>query len=112
MECHGDLAGREVGSARRRRERRLWSWLRHERMTVAAALAEALHHSAPKVGAVPYNAPRSQKTARASGEHPGVMKEPEVQLEAATVGYEAARPPLLVVASLAGGDEVDATTTK
>ena len=112
MECHGDLAGRDVGSARLRRERRLRSWLRHERMTVAAALAEALHHSAPKVGAVPYNAPRSQKTARASGEHPGVLKEPEVQLEAATVGYVAASTPLLVVAPLAGGDEVDATTTR
>ena len=97
-------------SARRRRERRLRSWLRHERMTVAAALAEALHHSAPKVGAVPNNAPWSQKTARASGEHPGVLKEPEVQLEAATVGYVAASTPLLVVASLAGGDDVDATT--
>ena len=55
--------------------------------------------SALKVGAVPYNAPRSQKTARASGEHPGVLKEPEVQLEAATV---LPVPPLLVVASLAG----------
>ena len=99
----------EPSSARRRRERRLRSWLRHERTTVAAALAEALHHSAPKVGAVPNNAPRSQKTARASGEHPGVLKEPEVQ--AAAVGYVAVSTPLLVVASLAGGDEVDATTT-
>ena len=62
-------------------ERQLRSWLRHERMTVAAALAKALHRSAPKVGAVPCNAPRSQKTARASEEHPGVLKEPEVQLE-------------------------------
>ena len=35
-----------------------------------------------------------------------------VQLEAATVGYVAASTPLLVVASLAGGDEVDATTTR
>ena len=58
-------------------------------MSVAAALAEAHHHSAPKVGAVPNDAPRSQKTARASGEHPGVLKEPVVQLEAATVGYVA-----------------------
>ena len=63
-------------------------------------------------GAAMFNAPRSQKTARASGKHPGVLKEPEVQLEAATVGYVAASTPLLVVASLAGGDEVDATTTR
>ena len=34
-----------TGSARRRRERRLRSMLRHERMTVAMALAEKLHHS-------------------------------------------------------------------
>ena len=81
-------------------------------MSVAAALAEAHHHSVRKVGAAPYNAPRSQKTARAIGKHPGVLKEPEVQLEAATVGYVAASTPLLVVASLAGGDEVDATTTR
>ena len=33
----------DVGSARRRRERRLRSWLRHERMTVAAEPAVALH---------------------------------------------------------------------
>ena len=37
--------GSGVGSARRRRERRLRSWWRHERMTVAAELAVALHHS-------------------------------------------------------------------
>ena len=104
VDCDGPSSAR-----RRRRERRLRSWLRHERMTVAAALAEALHHSSLKVGAAPNNAPRSQKTARAGGEHPGVLKEPEVQLEAATVGL-AASTPLLVVASLAGGDDVDATT--
>ena len=34
------------GAARRRRERRLRAWLRHERQSVAAALAEAHHHSA------------------------------------------------------------------
>ena len=34
-----------TGSARRRRERRLRSMLRHERMSVAMALAEKLHHS-------------------------------------------------------------------
>ena len=42
----------------RRRQRRLRSWLRHERMTVAMALAEVTHHTAP----------RDQKTARARGE--------------------------------------------
>ena len=42
------------GVARRRRERRLRSMLRHERMTVAMALAEFSHHSS-----------RGQKMARA-----------------------------------------------
>ena len=33
------------GAAQRRRQRRVRSWLRHERMTVAMALAESTHHS-------------------------------------------------------------------
>ena len=86
------------------------------------ALARALHHSAqpakpvvvgPSEGEVreTYDALRRLK-APLPGKHPGVLKEPEVQLEAVTVGYVAAGAPRLVVASLAGGDEVDATTTK
>ena len=57
------MAERETGSARRRRECGLRSWLRHERMTVRMELAAALHHSAFK-GAVPEtnDALRSQKT--------------------------------------------------
>ena len=46
------------GAARRRRERRLRAYLRYTRMTVAMALAEATHHTAP----------RGQKTARAREE--------------------------------------------
>ena len=38
-------AERASGAAKRRRERRLRSWLRRERMTVAAELSAALHHS-------------------------------------------------------------------
>ena len=60
-----------LGSARWRRERRLRSMLRHERMSVATALAEKLHHSPCRsvtlkeelVEHVQYNAPRGQKTA-------------------------------------------------
>ena len=44
MAARVDAAG-GTSSARRRRERRLRSMLRHERMAVAMALAEALHHS-------------------------------------------------------------------
>ena len=57
------MAARDGGSARRRRERRLRSRLRHERMTVRMELTAALHHSAPKsAGPETYDAPRSQKT--------------------------------------------------
>ena len=35
-------------AAARRRQRRLRSWLRHERMTVAMTLAEMSHHTAPR----------------------------------------------------------------
>ena len=35
-----------AGAAKRRRERRLRSWAKHERLTVAMALAEQHHHSA------------------------------------------------------------------
>ena len=47
MAAH-EAQGGGTGSARRRRERRLRSMLRHERMTVAMALAEMTHHSAPR----------------------------------------------------------------
>ena len=50
-------AGGGTGSARRRRERRLRSMLRHEQMSVAMALAESTHHSAQRL-----------KTARAGRE--------------------------------------------
>ena len=58
-----------TGAAQRRRQRRLRSWLRHERMTVAMALTERTHHSS-----------RGQTIARAGvwgardelhGHHPG-----------------------------------------
>ena len=47
MDGEHDVRG--AGSARRRRERRLRCMLRHERQTVAMALAEQLHHSANRV---------------------------------------------------------------
>ena len=36
---------RDSGAARRRRERRLRSWLKHEQQTVRTVLAETFHHS-------------------------------------------------------------------
>ena len=46
------------GSAQRRRQRLLRQWLRHEQMTVALAVAEAVHHSS-----------RGQRTATAEATH-------------------------------------------
>ena len=45
MVARGDAAG-GTSSARRRRERRLRSWAKLERLSVAMALAEKPHHSA------------------------------------------------------------------
>ena len=57
------------GAAMRRRQRRLRQFLRHERLTVAMALAEATHHAAPRrqkpASATVYDAPRGQKNADA-----------------------------------------------
>ena len=96
------------GAAKRRRERRLRSWAKHERQTVAMALAEALHHSAP----------RSPKTARA-GVRPGVLEDPgprretEHEQHAALRGPKPPSPgvPLLAMPVLAGtaGEAVDRT---
>ena len=111
----------------RRRQRRLRAQWRHEQQTVAMVLATVGHHS---FGPTANDALRSQKpvtSTREGVEHesygglraqkpplpekrPGLPPEPEPQVRAATVGYVAAAGPLLVVASLAGGDEVDATT--
>ena len=101
---------RVAGAAMRRRERRLRSWAKHERMTVAMALAENLHHSRQKVEGVEHEGLRAQKTARATGARPGVLTEPEPQGGAVTVGYVAAPGPLLVPPVLGGGDTLDDAT--
>ena len=82
MPLHGEFA---VGAAMRRRQRRLRSWLRHERMTVAMTLAELTHHTAPRglkmarVGEGVENATcdglRAQKFPL-SGERPVILAEP------------------------------------
>ena len=78
--------------------------LRHERMTVAMALAEHLHHSRQKVEGGELEGPRAQKTVRVTGARLEVLMDPEPR----SVTW---LPRCLSVASLAGGDEVDATTT-
>ena len=67
-----DSSGQPSGAARRRRERRLRSMLRHEQQTVRMALAAALHHSAgpvvEKVELQQHAALRGQKTGTRAGE--------------------------------------------
>ena len=54
-----------AGAARRRRERRLRSWWRHERMSIAMALATVEHHS---YGPTANDALRGQRTVTRAGE--------------------------------------------
>ena len=62
--CDGADGG--TGIARRRRERRLRSWLRHEQQSIAAVLATVTHHSFDKVGTAS-GVLRNQKTATRTG---------------------------------------------
>ena len=59
-----DAAG-GTGSARRRRERRLRSWAKHERLSIAMALSTVTHHSF-QVGTA-YDALRSPKPVNSAG---------------------------------------------
>ena len=103
-----------VGSARRRRERRLRSWWRHERMTVAAELAVALHHSRGVGPTVPHEAQRGQTPASSGGRRPGVLKEPEPPVVVEHAACPCSGAPLLVVPSLAAAESacVDGTSLK
>ena len=67
------MTDRGPGSARRRRERRLRSMLRHERQTVAMEFRAALHHSRD-VGTELYEGLRAQTTA-SSGMRPAPLVE-------------------------------------
>ena len=77
-----DVSG--VGSARRRRERRLRAFHRHVAMSVRLALASALHHSAQRVE-VPSEVEepethvglRAQKTPP-PGTQPAALREPRL----------------------------------
>ena len=97
-------------SAWRRRQRRLRSWLEHDRQTVAMELAAALHHSRD-VGPGSHIGLWAQKTA-SSGQRPGVLTELEPQGGAVTVGYVAAPVPLLKMSSMAGDERIDDTALR
>ena len=87
-----DRAHGSSGSAKRRRERRLRSWWRHEAQSVRAAVATVLHHSCD-VGRELYNVPRHQKMATAREE---VVNEPYDALRGLTTPPPGERPALLV----------------
>ena len=119
ISLHGEL----TGAAARRRGRRLRSWLRHERHTVAMVLAEACHHSSGSfppalkkrrmAGQDAYEALRGQKAARTVGERPAPLVEVvEPRAGAVTDGYVAAPVPSLALPLLAGaaGEDVDSSS--
>ena len=90
-----EAEGGGTGSARRRRERRLRAYLKYARMSVAMALAECSHHSAP----------RGQRMARAREEDQEVHSTatvrttdppPEPELFNLYEEPGGVRPPLLV----------------
>ena len=105
----------------RRRQRRLRSWLRHERMTVAMALAEMTHHTAPRgptmarvgegVEHEQLDGLRAQKPPL-PGVRPGSLFDPGPQRSDRTVRHSAGDTPLLVVPALRGDDGVDGTTLR
>ena len=117
MSVDGELVG--ATSARRRRERRLRSWWRHEALSVAAALATARHHSAgpevvtrregqPEEVEVEQHDGLRAQTTPPPGTRPGVPLDPGPPVVGAvTVGYVAAPGPLLAPPVLAGGDGLD-----
>ena len=112
------------GAAKRRRERRQRSWLRHEQLSVKMALSAALHHSRG-VGPELHEAPRGLKTDRAVEEEvrevndalqgqkrppPGMRPAPLPEVAGpqatVTVGYVAAGAPSLTVV-LVSDDRID-----
>ena len=59
-----EVGGAVTSAAKRRRERRLRSWWRHEAQSVRAAVTTFLHHSCD-VGREAYDVPRNQKMVTA-----------------------------------------------
>ena len=106
-----------AGAAKRRRERRLRAMLRHERRSVAMALAEFTHHSSrgqrtarawEEVENATHDGLRAQKTPP-PGERPGCLPDPGPQRSDRTVRHSAGEAPSLLPPSLAdaAADVVD-----
>ena len=103
-----DVAHAE-SAAKRRRERRLRAMLRHERWSVAMALAEFTHHSSrgqrtarawEEVENTTHDGLRAQKTPPPE-ERPGCLSDPGPQRSDRTVRHSAGEAPSLLPPSLA-----------
>ena len=96
MAARGEVG---VGSARRRRERRLRSWWRHEQQSAKAALATALHHSAYRSVSMkkelmePYSAREGQKKASARRAGPTECSSSRLRKVGLLVGLRPERVP-------------------
>ena len=97
-------------AAARRRQRRLHSWLRHERMTVAMTLAE-MARVWEGVEHEQHDGLRAQKPPL-PGVRPGSLFDPGPQRSDRTVRHSAGDAPLQVVPELHGDDGVDGTTLR
>ena len=84
----------------RRRQRRMRSWWRHEQVSIAAAVATALHHSAQRGGGVARR-PTGTEDSGNKGTRPGVLKDPQPQLLDAVLAYRAAGEPSVATPLLA-----------
>ena len=121
MMAGGDVDGE--GAARRRRQRRLRPWLKHERQSVAMALAEYTHHASGSqtrararegVEHATHSGLRPQKTPP-PGERPGLLLEPGPQRSDRTVRRSSGdNLPTLALPVLAGsaGEAVDASSLR
>ena len=65
-----ETADEVAAAARRRRERRLRQFLRYERLSVAMALAEMKHHTAPRGQKTAWEGGASRAARRRSGRPP------------------------------------------
>ena len=95
--CYGVPWRTRWRAPQRRRERRLRSWWRHERMSIAMALATVEHHS---YGPTANDALRGQKTVTRAGE--GEVREEHQALRGQTRLPPGMRPALLVEVQPAG----------
>ena len=90
------------GAAARRRARRLSTWHRHERLTVAMGLATAIHHSVQHLRE--WSASGTKRCGARSLQLQGRGRLAGATVGAVTAGYVAAPAPLLAAPVVASGD--------